>query len=79
MIPHPPTEIATVHQLLERSLAIAHQLGQSSVPVVSDQVVDAKAKEIVWKEPANFSPVVLLLGGFHTAMVFFVYPWPKIS
>ena len=49
---------------------MAAKLGQDSVPVMLDQAIYSKAKEIIWKHRAEFSRVALLLGGFHTTMVF---------
>ena len=70
VIPSSPTEMGTVYQLLLRSLAIADRLRQRSVVIALDQAIYSKACEIVWKERALFSRVVLVMGGFHTAMVF---------
>ena len=70
MLPHSPTEMSTVFELLQRSVVIANRIGQQSVPVTLDQAIYMKAKEIIWRYPAWFSNVVLLLSGFHTSMIF---------
>ena len=70
VIPASPTEMSTVYHLLQRSLAIADSLGQHSIPVVLDQAIFAKAKEVMWKHRQQFARVVLMMGGFHTSMVF---------
>ena len=70
MLPHSPTEMSTVFELLQRSVAIANWIGQQSVLVTLDQAIYSKANEIIWRHPAQFSNVVLLLGCFHTSVIF---------
>ena len=64
--------MTTVYKLLLRSLAIniADQLKQHSVVIVLDQAIYGKACAIVWKCRDLFNRVVLVMGGFHTSMVF---------
>ena len=58
-----------IYLLLLCSLAIANKLGQQSVPIMLDQAIYSKAREIVRKHCDQFSRVVLLLGSFQTTTV----------
>ena len=65
-----PTELSTVNTALKRSIAIADKLYQHDVVIVFDQAIYAKALEIVWQKPQEYSRVVLRMGAFHTACSF---------
>ena len=62
----PASSMATVWELLNRSVHIQKQLGLSSVVCVFDQALYAKVAEVVWTHKDKFSTVVLCLGVFHT-------------
>ena len=66
VIPASPNELSTVYLLLNRSLAVADELGQHVVIVVY-QAIYAKAQEIVCKHRDESSRVVLRIAEFHTA------------
>ena len=70
VIPSSPTELATVHEAMERSCALAKALRQEHVIITMDQAVYCKAQEIRWKHPEKFRNVVLRMGAFHTANTF---------
>ena len=66
-----PTDRSTVNAILERSLTLADALNLSSVVLVMDQAVYAKAQEIHWQGRVDFTErLVLRLGEFHTVMAF---------
>ena len=66
----PATDNATIYHLLCRSLMIKEKLGLSSMVCVYDQAIFAKAIEIQFKEKEKFKSLVLMMGGFHTLMMF---------
>ena len=70
VIPSSPTQLGTVYLLLRRSMDLANQLGQPEIVVVLDQAIYAKAVEIMWKQPQEFSRIVLRMGAFHIACTF---------
>ncbi|KAL9977627.1 hypothetical protein ACROYT_G015055 [Oculina patagonica] len=63
----PATDMATVHEVLVRSLKIKDSLRLQSIVVVFDQALYAKAMEIQWKHSERFKDLVLRMGVFHTA------------
>ena len=65
-----PTEMPTVYNLLQRSLQIADQLGQQNVIIVLDQVIYAKALEVIWQNQETFQRIVVRMGSFHTICSF---------
>ena len=65
-----PTDIATVHNVLQYAAAMAKKLPQQDVVVIFDQAIYAKAQEILWKRVPTLSNVVARMGGFHTSMKF---------
>ena len=60
-----PTELSTVHTVLQHSLAMADQLSQEDVIVVLDQAIYCKSKQIIWSVPEDYSRIVLRMGAFH--------------
>ena len=70
MIPASPTDLATVHDLLERSCAIAKKLQQQHCIITLDQAIYATALEVTWKKGTEFQHVVLRLGAFPLASAF---------
>lgn len=66
-----PTDKATVHAILLKSLHIAQSLKLPSVVLVMDQAIYAKAQEIRWQGIPEFrEKLVIRLGEFHTSMAF---------
>ena len=68
VVPNLPTE-RLIFLLILCSLTIANKLGQQPVPIMLDQAIYSKAREILWKHCDQFSRFVLLLGSFLTTMV----------
>ena len=68
VVPNLPTE-RLIFLLLLCSLTSANKLGQQPVPIMLDQAIYSKAREILWKHCDQFSRFVLLLGSFQTTMV----------
>ena len=64
----PATELTTVFEILKQSEEIRKRLDLSSIVVVMDQALYAKAAEIAWKQD-QFSNIVLRIGTFHTICV----------
>ena len=64
------SEISTIHQVLQRCLKIKESLNLSSMVCVFDEAIYAKAVEIKWKQPEIFKSCVIMLGIFHTLMMF---------
>ncbi|KAJ8021222.1 hypothetical protein HOLleu_38358 [Holothuria leucospilota] len=65
-----PTNLSTVNTILQRSLAIADQLGLETIVVVMDQAIYSKAQQIRWKDAMYMKRIILWLGEFHTSMSF---------
>ena len=65
-----PTEISAVYTLLKRSQHFAYKLELNEVDCVFDQAVYAKACEVIWASPLEFSDVLCRLGQFHSIPVF---------
>ena len=61
----PATDLSTVMEILNRSMAIKESLKISGIACTFDQALYAKAAEIVWKNKEKFEGLILLLGGFH--------------
>ena len=68
MIDASPTELSTVYTLLKHSIAMADEIRQEDVVIVMDQAIYAKAQEIIWSHPTEFSRVVLRMGAFHICL-----------
>ncbi len=65
-----PSEYATIHTVLQRSLKIADQLAQQCVVLVFDEAIYAKIQQIRWKEEVFLNRFVVRLGAFHAIMSF---------
>ena len=66
----PATDISTINEVLERALKMKEHMSLSCIVCVFDQSMFAKAVEIKWKEPEKFKHCVIMLGTFHTIMMF---------
>ena len=66
----PTTDNSTIYHLLCRSLIIKEKLGLSSMVYVYDQAILAEAIEIQFEEKEKFKSLALMIGGFHTLMMF---------
>ena len=65
-IREPATNISTVYEVLCQAQNITKILHIEEVICVFDQALYAKAAEVIWKQPQQFSHIVLRLGVFHT-------------
>ena len=59
VIPTSPTLCSTVYTLIQRSIAVANELGENVAVIVLDQAIYCKAQEILWKNIELSSKVVL--------------------
>ena len=64
------SDISTINQVLHRCLKIKDSLNLPSIVCVFDEAIYAKAVEIKWRNPEMFSSRVIMLGIFHTLMMF---------
>jgi len=64
----PATALTTVFEILNQSEEIRKKLDLSSIVVVMDQALYAKAAEIAWQQD-QFSNIDLRVGTFHTICV----------
>lgn len=62
----PATQMSTVNEILKQSLHIQQSLGLTKIVCVFDQALYAKAVEITWKHPEQFSSIIIRMGAFHT-------------
>ena len=70
VIPVSPTELSTVHLVLERIRTNARVLQQDDIIAVFDQAIYAKVMDILWKHPQQFAMIVPRTGAFHIACTF---------
>ena len=66
----PATDISTIYCVLQRCIKIKESLGLQSIVCVFDQAIYCKAVEIKWKNPGEFSSCIIMLGIFHTIMMY---------
>ena len=65
----PATNLSTVIEILKQSDAIRKALNLAYIIVTMDQVLYAKAAEIIWTSGYDFSRILLRLGVLHTLFV----------
>ena len=63
-------EITTIYYVMERCLKIKESLNISSIICIFDQLFYCKAVEIQWKDQEKFASCVIMLGIFHTLMMY---------
>ena len=68
VINNPATDLATVNEMLKRSLSISQRLDVPEIVLVFDEAIYAKAQMIRWKEDEFIKRTVIRLGEFHTLM-----------
>ena len=61
----PATEMSTVNEVLQRTLAIMHSLQLERIVCVFDQAPYAKAAEVIWKQE-KFKSIIIRMSVFHT-------------
>ena len=66
----PATDISTIYTVMERCLTIKETLKLSCIICVFDQAIYAKAVEIRWKKMERYKDCILMLGTFHTIMMY---------
>ena len=67
----PATQMSTVHEVLNQSLAIMQYLHLENIVCVFDQALYAKAVEIIWKHSDKFqTKIIIRLGVFHMTCMF---------
>ena len=64
------TEYSTIMELMNRALKMKESLKLSGIVCVFDQSTFAKAAEIKWRDTFKYKSCVLLLGTFHTIMMY---------
>ena len=67
----PATDISIINGVLLPRLEIKDSLHLESVVCVFDEAIYAKAAQIKYNNPEKFKPCVLMLGIFHTLMMYF--------
>ena len=70
VLDHSSTELSTVYTYLERSIAMADQIGQTDEVVICDPAIYAKAVEITNKKENELERIVPRLGAFRLAYSF---------
>ena len=68
VINSPATDLATVNEMLKRSVSISQRLDVPEIVLVFDEAIYAKAQMIRWKEDELTRRIVIRLGEFHTVM-----------
>ena len=64
------TDNSTIHYLLHRSLSIKGKLGFYAMVCVYDQAIFVEPVEMQFKDKEKFKSLVLVMGEFHTLMMF---------
>lgn len=64
------SELSTINEVLQRCLKIKDSLKLKSIVCVFDEAIYAKAVEIKWKQPETYKSCIIMLGIFHTLMMF---------
>ena len=62
--------MATIKTILDRSIAIADELGLENIDLVADQAIYSKLQEIRWHDESYSKRLVIRMGEFHTCMAF---------
>ena len=62
--------IIVLLQVLEQAIRIVDRLHLMSIVCVFDQAIYSKTCQIKWKEPEKFQSCLLMMGIFHTIMIF---------
>jgi len=70
VIEHPPTELSTVKEILNRSSDRCDRLKLDCMVLVFDQAIYSKVQQIRWTDDDLFGRFVVHLGDFHTTMSF---------
>ena len=60
--------MATIKTILDRSIAIADELGLENIDLVADQAIYSKLQEIRWHDESYSKRLVIRMGEFHTCM-----------
>ena len=66
----PAIEYSTIMEVMNRALKMKESLKFNGIVCVFDQSIFAKAVEIKWRDPSKYKSGVLLLGTFHTIMMY---------
>ena len=62
--------MSTVYQILERCMKIKDSLNLQTIACVFDQAIYCKVMEIKWKHTEKFNSCLIMLGIFHTIMMY---------
>ena len=61
------TDFSTIHTVLKHAQAISAIFGQTDTDITFDLASYIKAKQLQWRFSAEFSKVIIRVGGFHIA------------
>ena len=67
MIEGSSTDFSTTHTVLKHAQAISAIVGQTDTDITFDLASYIKAKQLQWRFSAEFSKVIICVGGFHIA------------
>ena len=62
------TDFSTIYTVLKHAQAISAIVGQIDMIITFDLAIYIKAKQLQWRFSAEFSKVVIRVGGFHIAL-----------
>ena len=62
----PATQLTTVNEILRQLDGMKKALNLDEIVIVMDQALYAKASEVIWQHPDQYSAILLRLGTFHT-------------
>ena len=62
------TDFSTIYSVLKHAQAISAIVGQTDTIITFDLAIYIKAKQLQWRFSAEFSKVVIRVGGFHIAL-----------
>ena len=70
------TDFSTIYTVLKHAQAI---VGQTDTVITFDLAIYIKAKQLQWRFLAEFSKVVIRVGGFHIALNYLALMWKKYA
>ena len=79
MIEGSSTDFSTIYTVLKNAQAISAIVGQTDTVITFELAIYVKAKQLQWRFLAEFSKVVIRVGGFHIALNYLALIWKKYT
>ena len=79
MIEGSSTDFSTIYTVLKHAQAISAIVGQTDTIITFDLAIYIKAKQLQWRLLADFSKVVIRVGGFYIALNYLALMWKRYA